>query len=153
MKLCLGGGSDKKPRTAAVVTIQPQINVRAHVVLLPKICEMHGHTPSIKMHATQCAGGCAIYKLQQNWCIRRSCTATATCEARAAIKTFDHLKTLSIILLTHRKKSVPPEMPPADDAILNIIGQALLVHREIWKRSSDFDFSCPLVTVLLSSRS
>ncbi|GBP40087.1 hypothetical protein EVAR_33662_1 [Eumeta japonica] len=28
------------------------------------------------------AGGCAIYKMQQNWC---SCTPTATCVARAAI--------------------------------------------------------------------
>ncbi|GBP03607.1 hypothetical protein EVAR_101900_1 [Eumeta japonica] len=30
-------------------------------------------------------GGCAIYRLQRNWCIRRSCTLTATCEAPAAI--------------------------------------------------------------------
>ncbi|GBP15515.1 hypothetical protein EVAR_9293_1 [Eumeta japonica] len=37
-------------------------------------------------------------------CIRRS--KTATYDARAVIKKFDHLKTLSIILPTHRKKSV-----------------------------------------------
>ncbi|GBP47504.1 hypothetical protein EVAR_30592_1 [Eumeta japonica] len=30
-------------------------------------------------------GGCAIYKLQRNWCIRHSCTPTATCKSRAAI--------------------------------------------------------------------
>ncbi|GBP14436.1 hypothetical protein EVAR_7723_1 [Eumeta japonica] len=39
-------------------------------------------------------------------CIRRSCILTATCEARAVIKKSDHLKMLSIIVPTHRKKSV-----------------------------------------------
>ncbi|GBP66130.1 hypothetical protein EVAR_51299_1 [Eumeta japonica] len=32
-----------------------------------------------------CAGGSAFYKLQRYWYIRRSCTPTATCEARAVI--------------------------------------------------------------------
>ncbi|GBP14411.1 hypothetical protein EVAR_92397_1 [Eumeta japonica] len=36
------------------------------------------------------AGGCAIYKLQRNWCIRCSRTPAATCEARAAINKSEH---------------------------------------------------------------
>ncbi|GBP09203.1 hypothetical protein EVAR_4067_1 [Eumeta japonica] len=37
-----------------------------------------------------CAGGYAIYQLQHNWCIRRSCTPTATCEARVALNKSEH---------------------------------------------------------------
>ncbi|GBP52203.1 hypothetical protein EVAR_87588_1 [Eumeta japonica] len=62
--------------------------------------------PRLKYMQLICAGGCAIYKLQQNWCIRRSCTPTTTYEAHAVINKSDHLKTLSIILPKYRKKSV-----------------------------------------------
>ncbi|GBP35282.1 General transcription factor II-I repeat domain-containing protein 2 [Eumeta japonica] len=40
------------------------------------------------------------------WCMRRSCTPTATYEARDVTKKSDHLKMLSIILPTYRKKFV-----------------------------------------------
>ncbi|GBP05141.1 hypothetical protein EVAR_3456_1 [Eumeta japonica] len=36
------------------------------------------------------AGGCAIYKLPRNLCIRRSCTLIATREVRAAINKSEH---------------------------------------------------------------
>ncbi|GBP79481.1 hypothetical protein EVAR_59155_1 [Eumeta japonica] len=38
--------------------------------------------PQLKYMQLICASGCTIYKLQQDWCIRRSCTPTATYEAR-----------------------------------------------------------------------
>ncbi|GBP91790.1 hypothetical protein EVAR_65904_1 [Eumeta japonica] len=63
-------------------------------------------------------GGCAIYKFQRNRCIRRiectdaltSCTPTATCEAHAAIKKSDHLKTLFIILPTTARIRIPRQL-------------------------------------------
>ncbi|GBP06141.1 hypothetical protein EVAR_3524_1 [Eumeta japonica] len=69
-------------------------------------CKVHGHAPSIKIHATICADGCAIYELQRNRCIRCSCTPTATFEARAVINKSDHLNTLCIVVPTQHKKSV-----------------------------------------------
>ncbi|GBP70904.1 hypothetical protein EVAR_48869_1 [Eumeta japonica] len=49
------------------------------------------------------AGGCPIYELQRNRCIRCSCTPTATCQARAAIKKFEHLNAV------HHFAHTPPE--------------------------------------------
>ncbi|GBP48715.1 hypothetical protein EVAR_88176_1 [Eumeta japonica] len=46
--------------------------------------------PQLKCMPLICAGGCMIYKLQRNWCIRRSCTSIATYEARAVIKKSAH---------------------------------------------------------------
>ncbi|GBP70119.1 hypothetical protein EVAR_55438_1 [Eumeta japonica] len=108
MKLCLGGEdqSEAENRGGRYGTTDRESVYRAHVALIREKCKVHGYTLSIKMYATVCAGGCAIYKFQRNWCIRRSCTPTATYEARAVIKKSDHLKMLSIILPSHRKKSV-----------------------------------------------
>ncbi|GBP33489.1 hypothetical protein EVAR_23892_1 [Eumeta japonica] len=75
---------------------------RAHVALMLEVYEVYGHVPSIGMYAAYMCSRCVIYKLQRNWCIRRSCTLTTTCEARAVINGL-HIQTLSIILPTHRK--------------------------------------------------
>ncbi|GBP80947.1 hypothetical protein EVAR_56585_1 [Eumeta japonica] len=55
---------------------------RTHVAPTRKECKMHGHAFPIKMYATQCASGCTTYKMLLDWCIRRSCTPTATHETR-----------------------------------------------------------------------
>ncbi|GBP76033.1 hypothetical protein EVAR_33341_1 [Eumeta japonica] len=60
--------------------------------LMRKICKEHGHAPlDYNVCSSHVQFGCNIYKLQQNRCIRRSCTPTATSEARVAINKSKHL--------------------------------------------------------------
>ncbi|GBP15116.1 hypothetical protein EVAR_11418_1 [Eumeta japonica] len=68
--------------------------------------KLHGQVSLIKMYATHMCNGCIIYKMQLDWSIRHSCTPTVTYEAWLKYRSFNRLKTLSIICPPHRKKSV-----------------------------------------------
>ncbi|GBP71330.1 hypothetical protein EVAR_57714_1 [Eumeta japonica] len=77
-KLCLGGKdqSEAKNRGGRYGTAANRCSERIKNVKCMA-------TPSqLKCMQLICASRCAIYKLQRDWCIRRSCTLTATYEAR-----------------------------------------------------------------------
>ncbi|GBO99585.1 hypothetical protein EVAR_730_1 [Eumeta japonica] len=80
------GGTNQRPRTAVVVTVRLRIGgTKRKWRLCVKYAKCIVTFPRLKCMQLICTGGCAIYNLQRNWCIRRSCTPTTTCEARAAI--------------------------------------------------------------------
>ncbi|GBP49061.1 hypothetical protein EVAR_81621_1 [Eumeta japonica] len=66
-------------------------------------------------------GGCAIYKLQRNWCICRSCTPAATYKARAAINKSEHRNAV------HYFAHIPHESVP--EATVKEIRSAGLTRR------------------------
>ncbi|GBP35998.1 hypothetical protein EVAR_29124_1 [Eumeta japonica] len=99
-------GSNHRPRTAAVVSVRPQIGVPSATGANDLNAKVHGHASLIKMYATHMCNGCTIYKIQLDWCNRHSCTSTVMHEAWLKYKSFNCLKTLSIICPPHRKKSV-----------------------------------------------
>ncbi|GBP40909.1 hypothetical protein EVAR_88970_1 [Eumeta japonica] len=74
---------------------------RAHVEFIREICEVHGYACTIVKYAAHMCR-CAIYKLQRNWCIRRSCTPPPLVKL-VLQKTSLNVETLSIIFPTQHK--------------------------------------------------
>ncbi|GBP47646.1 hypothetical protein EVAR_40042_1 [Eumeta japonica] len=83
--------------------------------------------PQLKSMQLIFVGGCAIYKMQLDWCIRRNCTSTAINEARLKYRSLDRLKKLSIICPPHRKKSVHPK-PVMDNPGIALLRSTWLQH-------------------------
>ncbi|GBP66592.1 hypothetical protein EVAR_47848_1 [Eumeta japonica] len=91
-------------------------------------------TPRLKYMQLIYVGGCAIYRLQQNWCIHRSCTPTATYEAR--LKKFNK----EVLLLQGQQVELTGSKVADDSTRSTLNGQEARVDIEVIAKLDSFHY-------------